>query len=157
MGMASTLETYMLNAGIEYDLVHHKPSSTIEGAAKKAHIKKDCVAKAIVLKDKENNRFALAVIPSTDKLSFRKMEKLCNRNFELSSEDEFSPLFDDCEVGAVPPIGNAYGMRVYMDTALEGETDIYFEAGDHENLVHVTDWDFEILMRGAEMGEICRN
>ncbi|WP_169544863.1 MULTISPECIES: aminoacyl-tRNA deacylase [Sneathiella] len=155
MGMASSLETYMLRAGIEYDLVHHRPSATLAGAAQNAHIKKDCVAKAVVLKDGDG--FALAVIPSKTRLSLSKVEEMTNREFSLSSEEEFAPLFNDCEVGAVPPIGNAYGMPVLMDTALEGETDIYFEAGDHENLVHVTDWDFEILMRGAETGEISRS
>ncbi|MEP3244860.1 MAG: YbaK/EbsC family protein [Sneathiella sp.] len=155
MGMATSLETYMLNAGIEYDLVHHKPSSTIAGAARNAHIRKDCVAKAVVLKDDKG--FALAVIPSMTQLSLRKAKEMTHRDFSLSSEEEFSPLFDDCSIGAVPPIGNAYGMRVLLDESLEEETDIYFEAGDHENLVHVTDWDFEILMRGAEVGEICRH
>ena len=155
MGMATSLEMYMLNAGIEYDLVHHKPTATIAGAARSAHIRKDCVAKAVVLKDEEG--FALAVIPSMTQLSLRKAREMTNRDFVLSSEDEFAPLFDDCVVGAVPPIGNAYGMRVLLDEALEDEADIYFEAGDHENLVHVTDWDFEILMRGADVGSIVRH
>lgn len=153
MGMAISLEMYMLNAGIEYDLVHHKPSMTTLGAARNAHIKKDCVAKAVVIRDGAG--FMLAVVPSTEKLSLNKISELTHRDMELSSENEFSPIFNDCELGAVPPIGNAYGMQVLMDSTLEAETDIYFEAGDHENLVHVTDWDFEVLMRGAELGEIC--
>ena len=153
MGMAISLETYMLNAGIEYDLVHHKHSMTALGAARNAHIKKDCVAKAVVLRDGEG--FMLAVVPSTSKLSLDKIIELTHRDMHLSNEKEFSALFDDCELGAIPPVGNAYGMKVLLDSTLEAETDIYFEAGDHENLVHVTDWDFEVLMRGAEMGEIC--
>lgn len=155
MGMASTLETYMLRAGIEYDLVHHMPSATICEAAQKAHVHKKCVAKAVVLKDKTG--FMLAVIPSEERLSLDKIEALTSRHLSLSSETEFSPMFDDCKLGAVPPVGNAYGMNVLMDQALEENTDIYFEAGDHENLVHVTDWDFEILMRGALTAEICQH
>lgn len=153
MGMAISLESYMLNVGIDYDLVHHKPSMTALGAARNAHIKKDCVAKAVVLKDGDG--FMLAVVPSTSKLSLNKISEITHRDLELSDEIEFSPLFDDCEVGAIPPVGNAYGMQVLLDSTLEEETDIYFEAGDHENLVHVTDWDFEILMRGAKLGKIC--
>ena len=155
MGMATSLEAYMLNAGIEYDLVQHKPSMTAIGSARNAHVKQDCVAKAVVLKD--GSGFILAVVPSTSKLSMDRICMLTHRNLELSSEKEFSSLFSDCETGAIPAIGNAYGMEVLMDKNLEAETDIYFEAGDHENLVHVTDWDFEILMRGAEMGQICQH
>ncbi|GLQ06466.1 aminoacyl-tRNA deacylase [Sneathiella chinensis] len=155
MGIASSLENYMLNAGVEYDLVHHKPSMTAQGAARNAHVKSDCVAKAVVLKDDQG--FIMAVLPSTEKLSIDQVNKKTHRHLALSPEQEFCTLFNDCEVGAVPPIGNAYGMKVMMDQSLEGETDIYFEAGDHENLVHVTDWDFEILMRGAEVARICQH
>lgn len=152
MGMAMTLETYMLKAGVDYDMVHHSPSATIVEAAENAHIRKNCVAKAVVLKDKKG--FVLAVIPSEKKVSLDKIEDLTDRDFHLSNEREFSVIFDDCEIGAVPPIGNAYGMNVLLDQSLENVTDVYFEAGDHENLVHVTDWDFEILMRGALTAEI---
>ncbi|WP_169568672.1 aminoacyl-tRNA deacylase [Sneathiella limimaris] len=153
MGMATSLESYMLHAGVDYDMVQHEPSATIVEAAQKAHIRKNCVAKAVVLKDDKG--FLLAVVPSEKKISLKKIEKVTNRKMELSSETEFSPFFADCELGAVPPIGNAYGLNVLMDESLENNSDVYFEAGDHENLVHVTDWDFEILMKGARMGPIC--
>ncbi|WP_025899770.1 aminoacyl-tRNA deacylase [Sneathiella glossodoripedis] len=152
MGMATTLETYMLRAGVDYDMVHHDPSATISEAAHKAHIRSNCVAKAVVLKDKKG--FVLAVVPSEKRISLEKINELTDRELALSSESEFTPVFDDCKMGAVPPIGNAYGVNVLMDQSLEDNSDIYFEAGDHENLVHVTDWDFEILMRGALTADI---
>jgi len=155
MGMAITLETYMLGAGIDYDLVQHRPSSTLAEAAQNAHIQKKCVAKAVVLKDDKG--YMLAVIPSAERLSLEKIKQITSRHMALSCETEFSPIFRDCKTGAIPPIGNAYGLNVLMDQALENNLDIYFEAGDHENLVHVTDWDFEVLMRGALSAEICQH
>lgn len=155
MGMATTLETYMLLAGVDYEMVHHAPSATISEAAHKAHVRSQCVAKAVVLKDKKG--FVLAVVPSEKRISLEKIEEVIDRHLELSTEIEFTSVFEDCKMGAIPPIGNAYGLNVLMDESLEQNIDIYFEAGDHENLVHVTDWDFGILMRGALTAEICQH
>lgn len=154
MGMATTLESYMLRAGVDYDMVHHDPSATISEAANKAHVRRNCVAKAVVLKDGKG--FVLAVIPSQKRISLEKIETITDRHFELSTENDFTNVFDDCKMGAIPPVGNAYGLNVLMDQSLEDNSEIYFEAGDHENLVHVNDWDFEVLMRGALTAEICQ-
>ena len=40
-------------------------------------------------------------------------------------------LFDDCEFGAVPPVGAAYGLPVLLDESLDGASELHFEAGDH--------------------------
>lgn len=46
------------------------------------------------------------------------MCKEFDREFELVAEDEFSRLFADCEPGAIPPLGSAYGIETCMDEAL---------------------------------------
>ena len=43
-------------------------------------------------------------------------------------------LFKDCEFGAVPPLGLAYGMSTVIDDCLSEQPEIYFEAGDHDRI-----------------------
>ena len=53
----------------------------------------------------------------------------------LADEDEIGRMFPDCELGAVPPVGDPYGLPVMVDDALAVQPDIYFEAGDHLSLL----------------------
>jgi len=61
-------------------------------------------------------------------------------------------LFDDCEPGAVPPLGPAYGIETLLDESLTSVADVFFEAGDHELLVHLRGEIFQALLRGARRG-----
>ncbi|HYZ32617.1 MAG TPA: YbaK/EbsC family protein, partial [Crenalkalicoccus sp.] len=62
---------------------------------------------------------------------------------------EIARLFDDCELGAVPPIGAAYGVPVLVDESLDGAAELYFEGGDHRTLVHVGGAAFRALTKDA--------
>ena len=69
-----------------------------------------------------------------------------NRNLGLATESELAKLFSDCEIGALPALGPAYGIETVVDDAIAEQPDIYFEAGDHEQLVHVSAESFNALL-----------
>ena len=72
-----------------------------------------------------------------------------NRNLGLAAESELGNLFFDCEIGALPALGPAYGVETVVDDALAEQPDIYFEAGDHEQLIHVSAETFQALLGDA--------
>jgi hypothetical protein len=72
----------------------------------------------------------------------------------LATEDEAAALFPDCDPGAVPPIGTAYGLGSLVDESLDGKPEIYFEGGDHQTLVHVSGDAFRKLMENVPHGRI---
>ena len=74
---------------------------------------------------------------STNRLEMDWVNETLDRNLEMAQEDELPNLFQDCEAGAVPALGNAYGLDVIWDDQLTCASDIYIEAGDHENLIHM--------------------
>ncbi len=61
-------------------------------------------------------------------------------------------LFEDCETGAIPPLGPAYQIETFLDEALTSLANVYFEAGDHENLVHTSGDNFKKLLSGVRHG-----
>jgi len=65
---------------------------------------------------------------------------------ELASEDELGEIFVDCEVGAVPPLGRAYGIPMVYDEGLTSLANVYFEGGDHEDLVYMGGAEFMLLL-----------
>ncbi len=77
------------------------------------------------------------------------LEEEIGEPITFASEQELPNIFSDCELGAVPAIGPAYGLETIIDTRLRTQTDIYFEAGDHEELAHIREPQFEKLLSGA--------
>jgi Ala-tRNA(Pro) deacylase len=75
----------------------------------------------------------------------------------LATEAEIRLLFEDCEDGAVPGLGQAYGLDVLVDDALLELNHVYFEAGSHSELVHVTGDMFRGLMSSADHGEFSKH
>ena len=49
----------------------------------------------------------------------------------------------------MPLVGEAYGIRTIVDDVLLDVEDIYFEAGDHEDVVHVDGQSFRELVADA--------
>ena len=73
-----------------------------------------------------------------------------HRQLCVAEDEDLDDLFCDCAVGSVPPIGPWYRVPTVVDATLKAQPDIYFEAGDHQSLVHVTETNFERLLDGAE-------
>ena len=146
MAIAKTLKAYLTARGVPYELVPHPRSSTTLEAAHAAHVPGDQVAKAVVLEDADG--YVVAVVPSTNRLDFDWVGETLGRELQLAEEYELPELFRDCSIGAVPGLPEAYGLEVVWDDQLDGQDDIYVEAGDHRNLIHIRGEDFEELMAG---------
>lgn len=148
MTIADRLRAFMDGAGVTYDEVPHSRTVTTAGSAQAAHVPGRQVAKPVVIHHEVG--YALAVVPGTHRVELSTLQDVMQRRLGLASEEEVSKLFDDCAVGAVPPIGAAYGVPVYLDESLDKAADLYFEAGDHRTLVHVSGEAFRALMRDAK-------
>jgi len=155
MAIAITLKDFLETSGVHYDIVEHPYSVTSMETATEAHVSGEKLAKSVVLQD--DNGYLVAVVPSTHHVQLDEMRKQYHRDFSLAEEKDLRVLFRDCSVGAIPPIGDAYGVEVIFDDCLNECDDIYFEAGDHVDLVHVSAEEFRSLMGDARHGVISRH
>lgn len=155
MAMAITLRDFLDHAGIEYDLVEHLYSSNSMQSAETAHVPGDRLAKSVLLEDEHG--YLLAVIPATHRVDLGDLHRRLNRMVGLATERELIDIFPDCEEGAVPPLGKAYGVDVIVDESLAWQPEIYFEAGDHTDLVHLSGEAFQELLGDAEQGQFSRH
>jgi Ala-tRNA(Pro) deacylase len=150
MSIAATQERYLVRRAAHYDLMLHPHTGSSHETSEAAEIPADQIAKAVVVRDAVG--YALVVIPASHRLRLNHLRKELNRSLNLATEEEIARLFVDCEPGAVPPLGPAYGLETLLDEALTGLSDVYFEAGDHEQLVHLSGEDFRNLLAGARRG-----
>lgn len=147
MTIAKTIEEDLDHMGIHYDVIDHPHSESSRGSAYSAHIPAEQLAKGVVLKDEQG--YILAVLPANRTLNLKTLEDHLGRRLELEDEQVLPTLFPDCTLGAVPAIGSAYGMDTIVDKSLLSASEIYFESGDHEKLIHIKESEFEKLMQGA--------
>lgn len=147
MAIASTIHDYMVRQGLRYDVVGHPHSHSSMETAQLAHIPGSRLAKSVVLEDDQG--YLLAVLPSTQHVRLGLLSKELNRKLRLATEEELGSLFADCERGAIPPLGQLYGMWTVMDDSLANQPEIYFEAGDHEKLIRMSHDEFMMMMDGV--------
>jgi len=154
MAIAITLREYLDQAGVDYDLIPHPYTPNTRSAAEAARVPTDQVAKPVLFED--DHGYVMAVVPASRRVELQTIEKQLGRKLVLASERELRELFTDCSKGAVPAIGQAYGLDVVWDECLATCPDIYFEAGDHTDLVHMTGREFTFLMGRTRHGPISR-
>lgn len=151
MAIAITLQQYLTDQRIVYDLLPHAPTKSSMRTVEASHVPGDCLAKAVVVK--EDGGYLLAVLPASHHLRLDHLAGLLNRELELATEQEFEAVFRDCARGAIPPIGAAYGMTMIVDDSIAVQPEIYFEGGDHATLVHMSGPEFARLMAGTPHGQ----
>lgn len=144
MGIAITVQQYLDEQGVPYDVLAHTRTRSAAATAEACHVPGNRLAKAVVVKRRTG--YILAIVPASRRLEMQQLGTLLDQPVGLATEEEVAEIFDDCDRGAVPPLGAAYGVRAVVDEALDREPDVYFEGGDHCSLVHVSGAQFHRLM-----------
>jgi Ala-tRNA(Pro) deacylase len=148
MAIAITLQNYLESLGVEYELVEHPYADTGLATAEQAHIPAEKLAKSVLLEDEGG--YMMAVCPASRRIKLGDLYRETNRRLQFADEAELADMLGDCVLGAVPPVGDLYGLEVVVDTDLFLQPDVYFEAGDHVDLIHVSAEGFQRLMHNAE-------
>jgi Ala-tRNA(Pro) deacylase len=135
------LRTFLDQNGIHYTQQSHITAYTAAGVASVAHVKGKEMAKAVmVLAD---DKLVMLVVPATMHIRLRQAKMaLKARQVFLASEADFAHVFPDCEVGAMPPFGNLYGIPVFVDESLTRDKEIVFNAGNHREIIRMSYVDY---------------
>jgi Ala-tRNA(Pro) deacylase len=138
------LRVFLDNYNVPYVVISHSVAYTAQGIAALAHIPGKELAKTVIIK--LENELAMAVLPASYLVDTVMLRAAGARTVEIATEREFRDRFPDCEVGAMPPFGNLYGMKVFVDTSLTRDKEIAFNAGSHRELVRMAFDDFVRLV-----------
>jgi len=147
MAIAQRLQWYLDHAGMDYEVLRHPRSASSMETARQAAIPPGRLAKPVLLEDARG--YLLAVVPASCRIDLFELEAWLHRHLELATERDLEDLFPDCATGAVPPVGAPYHLPVVYDEVLAALPDIYFEAGDHEDVLHMASHDFCALLGTA--------
>lgn len=140
------LKEFLDSHNVKYVTISHSRAFTAQETAVSAHIPVKELAKTVIVKI--DGKMAMAVLPASCKVDFDLLKKATGAaTIEIANEKEFKDLFPDCEIGAMPPFGNLYGMEVFVTKSLTEDREIAFNAGSHRELVKLTYKDFEQLVK----------
>jgi len=156
MAIPLRMQSYLQQFSVSYDVLHHPYSEGSEYTARIAGVPADRMAKAVLTEDHEG-RHLLALIPADHRLSLYQLDSSLQRRFHLVSESQVAEMFADCSRGAVPALGGAYHLETVVDDALLRQDELYLEAGDHEDLIHLSGPQFRTLMNSAAHGYFSSN
>jgi len=155
MSIPTRLSSYLDQCGARYELCLHEHSRSSPETARCAHITPHQLAKSVVVEDESGARI-VAVVPGDKSVQLGALSRLLDRrHLRLSDEACIASLFEDCDRGAVPALGMAWGVETVVDDELETNDTVYIEAGDHEHLLRLSRQQFRELMHEARHGRFC--
>jgi len=146
------LKRHLDSENVHYVSVNHSPAYTAQEIAKRAHIKGNQLAKTVIVTI--DGTMAMIVLPASCRIRWDRFIRSMGTDFiALADEDEFQDHFPDCEVGAMPPFGNLFGMNVYLYDELAKNEEIAFSAGSHSEIIKMKFKDYQALVEPIMLSE----
>jgi Ala-tRNA(Pro) deacylase len=150
MSIAPTLRRYLAANNIQYDVIAHEPTLSSTRTAEACGISGNSLAKAVVLR--HDGGYVLAVLPASRHIHLTDLCDQLGEQIEMADEPELDKLFPDCAHGAVPAVGQCYGLSLLVDDSIDTAPQVYVEAGDHRTLICLSHSQFADLTAQAMHG-----
>jgi Ala-tRNA(Pro) deacylase len=145
---------YLDAHGVQYAHTTHSPAYTAEEVAAAEHMPRHRIAKTVVCRD--NDGYLMVVVPADSHVDLGELRTAIGVPVvHVAHESDLRLLFPAAELGAMPPLGTLFGLRVYLDREVANQEFIAFNAGTHRDLLHMRVADFVHLVRPV-VGDFCQ-
>jgi Ala-tRNA(Pro) deacylase len=146
MAKMKDLIAYLERNFVPHEVIEHTPAFTAHSVATAVHVPDREIAKTLIAR--ADDRFVMLVLPADHRIDDHAIRTVLGaRHASLAHEEDLGQIFPDCELGAMPPFGNLYGMQVIVDASLAGDAEIVFNACTHTHAVRLRTADYMRLVR----------
>lgn len=146
MSIPRHIGEFLDSQGVRYDWLPHAEAFAAQDVAHSLHVSGRRLAKAVVLD--ADGRLVMAVLPASHRLHLTELQAALEvKRLAMLAESELAKIFPDCQLGAVPPFGNLYGIEVWMDGALAETEEIVVCAGTHADCLRINSRDYVNLVK----------
>ncbi|MGD0920279.1 MAG: YbaK/EbsC family protein [Terriglobia bacterium] len=130
MSIPRRIRDYLDSQKAPYEWLPHPQAFTAQEVAHSLHVSGKRLAKTVILN--ADGRLVMAVLPAAHRLIMPELKAALEvRHLEMLPEGELAKIFPDCDLGAIPPFGNLYGIEVWVDRTVEESGELVFTAGTH--------------------------
>jgi Ala-tRNA(Pro) deacylase len=134
--ISTRLKNLLEQNGIPFEVVPHDPAFTAQQLAARMHVPGREFVKAVVVRI--DGRYALAAVPAHRLVDEKALARVARAGrCVLAGEAEFRELFPECELGAMPPLGNLYGLETYVDAEVTRDETVVANAGTHAEAIRL--------------------
>ena len=145
------LQAYLDGMGITYRVLQHDPVYNSQDLAQREHISGHKVIKPVLVE--ADGQFLLCALPASYRVDLEALRKeLGVKNMRVMDEKTMQKVFEECELGAEPPIGAIFGIPTVMDDSLSSQEQVTFQAGSHSEAVTMRMEDYAAL--GGHVEEV---
>ena len=149
------LEDYLRTNKVAFEEQHHPVAYTAQETAASGHVSGKMMAKVVMILADGN--LVMLALPAPYRVDLDRVAAMLGaKEARLAKEDEFAAAFPRCEVGAMPPLGNLYGLDVYVDKTLAEDECIVFQACTHMDTMSIRYSDFAKLVQ-PKVGDFARH
>ncbi len=152
MPIAVKLNQYLNRQNIYVHEIHHERVDSLACAINCAGVAASATLKSVLLIDVKGA--VMAVIPYGADLDIDAVNRVLGRNLQQLTPEQSDRLFTDCEAGAHPPIGAAYGIPTIVDDSLLKQDLFYLQSGCNSTLLQMDGRAFRLSLAGAAKGQI---
>ena len=141
-----SLDDFLAKARIPYTTFRHEPAFTAMHAAAVSHVPGISWAKTVVCL--ADGKPIFAVVPAHYTVDLEKLRDLAVvTTMRLATAQEIAELYPDCEEGTMPPFGQLYLQRVFVEACFVGDPEMVFHAGTHTDCIRMHYGDFADVAR----------
>ena len=133
MPMNNAAIDFLVQRAIEYQLIKKRYDGRQQAAERNYGINPSLIAQATLMQDGEG--LMLVIYPRDHSLNNNKLQQLLQRQMQPADELLAQQLFHCDDASAIAPLPLTTGLRAVVDNALIQQSQICFEANDHNLLV----------------------
>lgn len=130
---------------VNYFRIEHEPAFTAQQIAHSTHTPGRQIAKTVIVN--VDGHLAMVVTTATSRVDLEVLRNVIGcSDARLATESEFQSSFPGCELGAMPPFGNLWGMEVFVSGLLTEDETITFDGGTHTEAIRLSYADYARLV-----------
>jgi Ala-tRNA(Pro) deacylase len=130
------LQPYLDRMGIHYQMLRHETVYSAQGLAQAEHVSGHQVIKPVLVR--ADGQFVLCAVPASSRIDMGELRRqLGAEEMTLADEQAMARVFEDCELGAEPPIGAIFGLPTVMDDSLSDQAQVTFQSGSHREAITI--------------------
>jgi Ala-tRNA(Pro) deacylase len=154
MSVSRKITDFLKEKGVDFEIVSHNVTYTAQETAASVHAPGKELAKTVIVTD--GSKYVMVMVDAPHLVDLKKFAAVSGmKGPVLANESEIKKLFPDCEVGAMPPFGNLYGLGVFADQRLEKDETIIFNACSHFEVIRMKYSDLKRLVNPV-VGDIAK-
>ena len=144
MSTTTRLMSLVKEAAVPYRVEPHQRAITAQEVAEVAHVRGSEMVKSVIVVT--GGRHVMLAVPATARVNIEALRSfLKTDDVRMAEEWEFTRDFPDCEIGAMPPVGNLYNMRLLASDLIKSDEEVAFNAGSHTEVLRMKRADWEKL------------